>query len=225
MQSATRVLAHGGRVSYKNNPDGSQSPYELNIVYYDALNDPAAVESQSTQVDRFLASQAILLGLRGVPGIYVHSLFGSRNWTAGVDQTGHNRTINRRKFQRDELLAELDDSTSVPHQVFTRYKRLIAVRTAEAAFHPIAPQTLLRLDPRLFAFARTRVDGSARLLCLVNVTDASILPVEIGDVGFGPGAELVELVAGRPVVLDATGHLPVPLAPYQALWLLDKARD
>ena len=35
-----RTLAHGGRVSYKTNRDGSQSPYELNIVYFDALNDP-----------------------------------------------------------------------------------------------------------------------------------------------------------------------------------------
>ena len=172
-----------------------------------------------------MASQAILLSLPGVPGIYVHSLFGSRNWTEGVAQTGQNRTINRRKFQRDELLAALADPASVPHQVFTRYKRLIVARTAEPAFHPNAPQTLLRLDSRLFAFTRTRVDGSARLLCLVNVADASIPPVEMGGVGFEPGAELVDLIAGQLVVLDTAGHLPVPLAPYQVLWLLAETSD
>ena len=64
-----------------------------------------AGESQELQVDRFLASQAILLSLAGVPGIYVHSLFGSRNWHEGVAQTGRNRTINRRKFERRELEA------------------------------------------------------------------------------------------------------------------------
>ena len=95
---ADRALAHGGLVSYKRNPDGSQSAYELNIVYFDALNDPKANEPPAQQIDRFLASQAILLSLPGVPGIYVHSLLGSRNWPEGVAQTGHNRTINRRKF-------------------------------------------------------------------------------------------------------------------------------
>ena len=35
-----RVQALGGYVSYKNNPDGTQSPYEMNINYLDALGDP-----------------------------------------------------------------------------------------------------------------------------------------------------------------------------------------
>ena len=36
---ARRTLAQGGLVSYRSNPDGSQSPYELNINYFDALAD------------------------------------------------------------------------------------------------------------------------------------------------------------------------------------------
>ena len=80
-----------------------------------------AGEPQAVQVDRFMASQAILLSMPGVPGIYVHSLFGSRNWQEGVAATGQNRTINRRKFTRAALEAELADSASIPHQVFTRY--------------------------------------------------------------------------------------------------------
>ncbi|RLC54282.1 MAG: sugar phosphorylase, partial [Chloroflexota bacterium] len=73
-----RTLAHGGYVSYKANPDGSQTVYELNISYFDALSDPNGPEPLDWQVRRFLASQAIMLSLAGVPGIYVHSLFGSR---------------------------------------------------------------------------------------------------------------------------------------------------
>jgi sucrose phosphorylase len=38
---ARRVLAHGGQVSDKANPDGSVSPYELNATFFDALSDPA----------------------------------------------------------------------------------------------------------------------------------------------------------------------------------------
>ena len=32
-----------------------------------------------------------------------NSLFGSQNWEEGVELTGMNRTINRRKFVRSEL--------------------------------------------------------------------------------------------------------------------------
>ena len=36
-----KALEHGGLVSYKNNADGSQSPYEMNINYFDALSNPS----------------------------------------------------------------------------------------------------------------------------------------------------------------------------------------
>ena len=78
-----RCQAHGGFINYKHNADGSKSPYEMNIVYFDAVNDPAAGESLETQVNRFMVAQAIMLSLAGVPGIYFHSLFGSRNDRAG----------------------------------------------------------------------------------------------------------------------------------------------
>jgi sucrose phosphorylase len=73
------TLAHGGFVSHKTDGDGAQSVYELNISYFDALSDPRDNEPLALQVDRFLAAQAIMLALQGVPGIYVHSLFGSRS--------------------------------------------------------------------------------------------------------------------------------------------------
>jgi hypothetical protein len=38
---ADRVRKNGGQVSERRNPDGSHSPYELNITYLDALKDPA----------------------------------------------------------------------------------------------------------------------------------------------------------------------------------------
>lgn len=93
-----KVIAHGGLVSYRSNPDGSQSPYELNINYFDALSDPKADEPIEIQIDRFIAAHAILLTLAGLPGIYFHSMFGSRSWFEGVRQNGHKRAINRQKL-------------------------------------------------------------------------------------------------------------------------------
>src|SRR6185369_9720841 len=95
-----RCQAHGGFINYKHNAGGSKSPYEMNIVYFDAVNDPAADESLTIQINRFIVSQAIMLALRGLPGIYFHSLFGSRNDRAAALSSGINRRINRQKMTR-----------------------------------------------------------------------------------------------------------------------------
>lgn len=213
-----RTLQHGGLVNYRTNPDGSRVPYELNIVYFDALNDPAADESIATQIDRFLASQAILLSLAGVPGIYVHSLFGSRNWRAGVAQTGQNRTINRRKFQRGDLEAALDDPETLPAQVFKHYRRLLAARINERAFHPNAAQQIVHLDPAIFSFVRTSPDGGSRVLCLHNVSARTVhlrlMPEEVGLEG---AASMENLLDGATFACGAMLELTVPA--YGVFWL------
>lgn len=212
-----RTLQHGGLVNYRNNPDGTKSAYELNIVYFDALSDPAGEEPLSTQIDRFLASQAILLSMAGVPGIYVHSLFGSRNWREGVALTQHNRTINRRKFERRALEAALDDPDSLPHRVFARYRRLIDVRTGDSAFHPNAGQQVIRLDPALFSFIRTAADGH-RVLCIHNVTERTVhLTVDPAQIDIDRSAMLVDLIGGATFVCNDA--LELSMAPYGVTWL------
>ena len=67
----------------------------MNVNYLDALFDPA--EPVELTVKRFVTAHAILLALAGMPGIYLHSLFGSRGWPEGVALTGRNRTVNSRK--------------------------------------------------------------------------------------------------------------------------------
>lgn len=212
-----RVRAHGGLVAYKHNTDGTQSPYELNINYFDALSDPQGNEPLAVQIDRFLCAQAILLALVGVPGIYFHSLFGSRGWPEGVRQTGRNRTINRQKCERVWLERDLADPTSLRHQVFTRYRDLLRVRAASPAFHPHGRQEVLEYGPAVFAVRRTSPDGVHRLLCLHNVSaqpQQVRLPVESA----GSPGQLRDLVTGRSLAPAA-----VTLAPYQAAWLAAEA--
>jgi hypothetical protein len=217
------VLAHGGLITYKNNSDGSQSPYELNITYFDALSDPRADEPQSVQVDRFMASQAILLSLVGVPGIYVHSLFGSRNWTEGVAETGRNRTINRRKFQRTELEADLADPASVPHQVLQRYHQLLHARITEPAFHPSGGQQVLDLHPALFSFIRSAPDGSSRVLCVHNVAgDGCEVVVDPAALSLSAAGRLVDLIDGKCYEGGETGRFTCTIRPYGILWLRAK---
>lgn len=173
-----RCRAHGGFISYKNNPDGTSSPYEMNIVYFDALNDPAVGEPMAMQVNRFIVSQAIMLALAGVPGIYFHSLFGSRNDRAAAIQTNINRRINRRKFSRAELEADLANPQSLRSQVFGRFRELLELRRAHSAFAPNARQLVLDLGPHVFAVRRENEDTGdrmlCRMLCLHNLTPLAV---------------------------------------------------
>jgi sucrose phosphorylase len=166
----TQTRAHGGLISYKQNPDGSQSPYELNINYFDALSEPSGVEPLEIQISRFMAAEAIMLSLRGVPGIYFHSLFGSRSWKEGLLIKQYNRAINREKIDRRDLELQLADPASLRSQVFNLHRRLLARRFSSPAFHPGGLQKTLDLGRGVFAVLRTSPDGSQSILCLQNIT-------------------------------------------------------
>jgi sucrose phosphorylase len=193
-----RCRDHGGFINEKHNADGSRSPYELNIVYFDAVNDPVMADPLALQVDRFMVAQAIMLALAGVPGIYFHSLFGSRNDRAAAVATGIHRRINRQKFSRAELEAELQDSGSLRCRVFYRFGDLLALRRAHRAFAPQAGQEVLDLGPAVFAVVRETADGRDRMLCLHNLTDNVVtvrLPTDVAarkweEIGRNPEVRL-----------------------------------
>lgn len=169
-----KVIEHGGLISYKHNADGTQSPYEMNINYFDALSNPNSNEPLDTQVSRFIAAQAIMLSLIGMPGIYFHSLFGSRGWMDGVRRTGRNRTINREKLQFDDLQNQLSDESSLRSKVFSKYSELLETRSTSPAFDPHGTQKIIGLHPSVFAVERISPDGQSRMLCLHNVSQKSV---------------------------------------------------
>lgn len=195
-----KVIEHGGLISYKHNADGTQSPYEMNIGYFDALSNPNGNEPLELQVKRFIAAQAIMLSIIGVPGIYFHSLFGSRGWTEGVKQTGRNRTINREKLQFDALQRQLADENSLRSKVFSKYSELLKTRSTSPAFDPHGNQKILDLHPSVFAVERTSPDGKARVLCLHNVNQKSV------SFSMKDGSDII-------------------LQPYEILWLKNLKGD
>ncbi len=201
-QMLDTVQRHGGRISYKSNPDGSQSPYEMNVTYFDALRAPG--EPLAKSIDRFMVSQAIMLSLAGVPGIYLHSILGSENWNEGVQQMGHARAINREKLDVQTVERDLADPASRRAQVFNRYRDLLRLRRSQQAFHPSSPQGILDLHPSVFAVERTAMDGGSQVLALHNVADQEV------SVALPPG-QWRDLQTGLPY----NGRL----RPYQVAWL------
>ncbi|MCG3178670.1 MAG: Glucosylglycerate phosphorylase [Phycisphaerae bacterium] len=200
---------HGGDVTGKRNADGSVSPYELNLNYFDAVNDPAAAEPEALQIDRFCCSQAIPMCLLGLPGVYIHSLVGSRNDLEGVRRTGRARSINRATLHAGELARALADPGSLRARVLARMARMLAVRRRQAAFHPDAAQQVLDLGPSVFAVRRTDEASGQSILALHNMTA-------------GPQRVDAPVAAGTIDLLsDQRVERPhLELAPYQVRWLL-----
>jgi glycosidase len=216
-QLIQRVISHGGLVSYKD-VGGKQIPYELNVNYFDALSSPGSEEALSTQVDRFMIAQAIMLALVGVPGIYFHSLFGSRGWRAGVELTGRNRTVNRQKFGLPDFERELTDESSLRYQVFQRYAQLLRARAGSSAFHPYGSQEILDCGEAIFAVLRFSPDRSTRVLCLHNISDQpQRVRIETSEIfGLFAGG-LIDVIADQR--MDDLSKESLTLQPYQSLWL------
>jgi glucosylglycerate phosphorylase len=208
-----KVQAHGGLVSQKSNPDGTTSPYELNVNYFDALSDPAGAEPIDLQVDRFVAAQAVMLSLVGVPGIYFHSLFGSRGWREGVTASGRYRTINRQKLELERFEAELADQGSVRSRVFDRLERMLRARAAHPAFHPHGAMRVLDLGRSVFGVLRTAPQGEGAVICLLNVTDRA----QAVSLAGRERARLDDLLSNQ-----RCDQGRVDLRPYQVRWLASR---
>ncbi|HEY54184.1 MAG TPA: DUF3459 domain-containing protein [Caldilineae bacterium] len=210
-----QTLAHGGQVNYKEDPDGSRSVYELNTTLYDFLNDPAHPDVE-VDVKRFLASQAILLSLAGVPGIYVHSLFGSRNCIFCFDETDRPRSLNREKFLRPELEAVLADADSHQRRVFDGYREMLRIRRQHPAFHPAGEQRILDINPAVFAVARTAPGEEELVVCLINVSGRK-QTVELTPtlVGAPTGDSWLDLLGGEQIAGRG-----IELGGYEVMWLV-----
>lgn len=209
----TMVKRNGGRVSYKRNPDGSDSPYELNIAYVDAFLKKGTVggEDDPLHARRFLASQAIQMVMPGVPGVYIHSILGSRNWNEGVEQTGRARTINREKLDVEAVTSELSVACSFRHQVFNGYARILRARRQQPAFHPNAPFEILDAGSGVFLVKRTSRDGRQTLYAFTNVSSCTA----------GVNLETLEITGGYKDLLsgEAVTSKTLELNPYQVAWL------
>ncbi len=204
---------HGGAVSYKNMPDGSRLPYELNVNYLDALSNPAAGEPDALAASKILAAHSILLSLAGMPGIYFHSLFGSRGDRAGAAASGIPRRINREKLEAAKLETELAGGNPLRVQIWAGLRRMLEVRRQTAAFHPHAEQRILNRDSRVFAVERQSQNGGLPVLCLHNVTPQTVSLAP----WIRTSAPLMDLLTGQ-TVAGMTGNSP-ELAGYQTVWL------
>lgn len=201
----------GGKINTKRNPDGTDSPYEMNITYYDALKGTNQGED-NLQEQRFICSQTVMMTMQGMPALYIHSLLGTHNYYEGVTETGMNRTINRRKWKESEIYPLLNEDSS-HFRVLSELKRIIRIRKNEPAFHPNASQEIIDAGDKFFIVSRK--DG--KLVSVSNFTGKTQV-LDVGKLFYENLKEVRDILSGEVYSGD---NKKAELKPYQTLWLVN----
>jgi glycosidase len=213
-----KAIEHGGLISYKDNGDGTVSPYELDITWFSAINREDSKESIDFKVKRFLASRSIALAMMGIPGVYMHGLLGSKNDTEAILEGESARSINRKTLKKDALIAALSDQNSTTHRISNHYGYMIKKRINENAFHPNAAQKVLEISDHLFTLIRTSVDGKEHILAITNITDKNqFVEFDAGSVGIEAGS-WCDVLSDKSFE-SPRGRLSLDMEPYEVLWL------
>lgn len=193
----------GALVNYKKNPDGTTSPYEINVTYLDALS--AEKDDNEWRKQRFLLAHALLVAVPGIPAVYIQSILGSRNDYEGVKKTGENRSINRKKYEFDEIDKELQNDP-LRRMVYEGLKEIVRIRKTVEAFHPDAKMIVQESSSQIVAFIREIEEE--QVLAIYNFSnEPSVYSL--------PDSKYWDLFQGRKFEFQNE----VLLQPYQYLWL------
>ena len=211
------LQSFGAKVSWRAGLNGEKHPYEINIALIDAFKGTAEGED-NYQIERMLCAHAIAIALEGIPAIYVHSFFATENDYEMLEQTEHNRDINRHKWRAEELYPLLDKPESLHAKVLSGLNKLINLRKQQAAFHPNATQFTLHLPDELFGFWRQSLMRHQSIFVVNNVTNQS-QSLSLAQLNLIDMDEWKEIISGE-MITDLYGEYV--LAPYQTVWITNR---
>ena len=194
----------GALVNWKNNPDGTRSPYELNVTWMDAVSHKD--DRDEERLAKFILTHVLLLTFPGVPAIYIQSILGSRNDYQGVETQGYNRAINRKKYQRTAIEEELMVEGSLRHDVYHKLSRLIVIRRSNKAFHPESFFDISSLTSSVLRIIRS-ADEHETINAFFNFSDR----IQIINAGIYTGLDLISGV-------NVSGET-ITLQPWQVMWI------
>jgi sucrose phosphorylase len=208
------MQSFGGKVSWRSTALGQQKAYEINIALFDALQGTTK-GADSFGLQRFICAHAVMFALEGIPGVYIHSLLGTQNDYEKVANTQQNRSINRHRWDYQELEENLGDKSDHHAIVLASLKELLDIRIKQPAFHPNATQFTLHLGLQLFGFWRQSLDRKQSIFCINNITDHD-MELSIQELNLIMTDNWMELISGEP--LDMLQEVIV-LSPYQTVWI------
>jgi sucrose phosphorylase len=206
----------GGEISMRRTPDGELTPYEANISLFSAMAGTIKKGKDEWQVERFIAAHTIMLALEGLPAFYIHSLFGTENNTQGMAATGHARSINRYKWNIEDLEEALSDEELSHKRLFDELRRRISIRKAQEAFHPNATQYTLHLGKRIVGFWRESLNRSQSIFAIHNVSD-KVQKIPLVELNLIATETWIDVLTGNTYCSHNDTHLE--LAPYGCAWI------
>ena len=210
----------GGLISWRNTENGNRKPYEINISLFDALQGTKdGVDNNG--LERFICAHAIMLALEGIPGIYIHSLVGTRNDYQRAENSGHNRAINRHQWDYSVLQSELENPQSNHHRVYNSLKSLFNIRCSQSAFHPNATQFTLHLGSQLFGFWRQSIDREQSIFCVSNISN-QVQILQMSDLNLIDTEDWFDLISGEEF---GESNQIIDLSPYQTVWITNLQRS
>ncbi|WP_081942728.1 sugar phosphorylase [Myxosarcina sp. GI1] len=226
----SRAREHGAFVSYRTGSGGQDEPYEINTTWYSALNLDSDDESLAIQIKRFVASRSIALALKGVPGIYVHGLFGTTNDVNTVLKTKSKRDINRQIIAETVLDEQLQRPDSKLSQLTKALGRLLEIRVCQRAFHPHGEQQILTLSPQCFAVLRVAPECEEHILTITNVSNQICqLEIPLTELKLNDSQSIACATPEDSYWYDLIGHrgwrvqgqkISLTLQPYDVVWLV-----
>ncbi|MFT4966347.1 MAG: sucrose phosphorylase [Colwellia sp.] len=204
----------GGKISWRTSANGEQKAYEMNISLYDAMQGTVNGKDE-WNFARFICAHAIMFALEGIPGIYIHSLLGTQNDYKKLENTHHNRSINRHRWQEEALAAALADNDLHHAKVLSTLKSLLNTRIKQSAFHPNATQFTLHLGLQLFGFWRQSQDRKQSIFCVSNISD-QVIALPLSELNLIITDSWFELISKNEIT-ELTQELL--LTPYQTVWI------
>ncbi len=204
----------GGQTTKRKKVDNTESVYEINISLLDALKG-TFFGTDHMQLERFICCHSMMLGIEGIPAIYIHSLVGSTNDYKQVEKTNNKRSINRRSWKFDEIDKLLSDKDSLNNQIYSELSKLIDIRKDQPAFHPNATQFTFNLGKNFFGFWRQSHDKRQSIFCISNVTNV-FQYLDLSELNLISSNEWWDLISNE-IIIDIKST--ITLKAYQTMWI------
>jgi glycosidase len=195
-------IASGGLVTYRSDDDGTAVAYELNGTWFDLIRG-SSVGAEALQ--RHIASHGLMLALRGEPAIYVQALLAEENAVDLATTTSQPRSMNRRRFNIDDVDRWLADPDSKASFSLRHLVEMLGWRRESDAFFPESEQRILPTSWRIVGIERIARSGTiARVYVNVSKETEEIRTEDFS----GPrGFNISEIPGG------------VELGPYGIAWM------
>ena len=190
--------------------------YEANISLVNALSGTIKGKDKCAY-ERYICAHSIMLSYEGIPAIYIHSLFGTKNDNLLYKKTNIKRSINRHIYSYVNLEKELKSINSDLNKVFNNLLELISIRKKQKAFHPNATQYTLNLGKRFFGLWRQSSDKQQSIFAISNISNMTAY-LDLTSLNLINTENWFDILSKGNTKIESKNN-KLKFLPYQSIWI------